>query len=204
MATRLLHLLFVLGVLCPNALLARQQPSNVVFHESFDGTKLAGHILNAPAFPSGRHGTISAAQPFLLQGIEMPASSTSAVLTFYSRFDPASRFGIGEVEISRDGGASWRLLCAVDGDAAWQPIRKNLSGYAGDAIALRFRSTSAGTDPPVTWDIDEIAITEETLQSESLQNGGLLAQMVSLNASLFPLIFMNVTVDTNGGPLPTL
>ncbi|HVR38949.1 MAG TPA: PKD domain-containing protein, partial [Thermoanaerobaculia bacterium] len=81
-------------------------------------------------------------------------------LTFESFEDLEVDFDYGHVDVSDDGGASWRELATYNG--AFSGVRSvDLSPFAGKAVKLRFRLTSdGGVSMPAYqgWWIDDIRI----------------------------------------------
>ncbi len=120
----------------------------------------------------------------ILTTVAVPADATSAVLSFWQRYDFEDPYDAGSLEVSTDG-AAFQAVSLADFDAGaptktiqsgnplagrrawtgispggWENVRVDLSSSAGHTVTYRFR---AGTDSfgahPDGWRIDDLALT---------------------------------------------
>lgn len=183
---------------------AQQEIRQVVFQEDFDGSRQASTLFKKSTSASGKFFKVSQSKQLTLPQITLPATGEKLILTFQSRFDSAQEYGIGHLRISNDGGNSWQLLHAVDGENAWQQTGTDLTRFASEKILLQFELFQLENGAFVPWEIDNIIVAEVAANANLALAGILDVNIKSLNANLFPFIFMNVTVDTNGTAFPDL
>ena len=90
--------------------------------------------------------------------IDLTGEISKPVLSFYHLFEIEAANNQGYVEISTDGGSSWRVLSATTGASAdiWTQQRIDLSEYIGASAQLRWRVY----DDEGAWLIDDIRIGE--------------------------------------------
>jgi hypothetical protein len=143
-----------------------ESPIPAVVIESSPGYEVIQSTVKA----SGNHAfhlahPVSAPQRVLLNRLFHPSASSE--LVFQSRLGWASTNQQAHVEVSTDGGTSWRTVWerfgnGQAGPAGFAPERVSLGAYAGQAVAIRFsyspkpglffNQTSAG----VGWYFDDL------------------------------------------------
>ncbi|MFQ5629394.1 MAG: two-component regulator propeller domain-containing protein [bacterium] len=183
---------------------AQQYVHQILYQENFDEPGQAQTLLKVNSQPSGDHFTATQSKRLSLSQILLPQTDVKLVLSFQSRFEQTREYGIGHVRVSTDDGKTWQLLHAVDGVSDWQRAGADLSPFSGESILLQFESIRLTSGKTTPWHIDDIVVAEMEPEANLAAAGVLDVNIKSLNASLFPLIFMNVTVDTNGAALPDL
>jgi len=133
----------------------------------------------------------------LSQAITLPGSSQQILLSFYEWFSLESGYDYGRVQISTDNGNSWAQLYASNGYSEWRSTFLDITTYQGQTIMLGFNLTTDGSIVADGWYVDDIKI-------ERMTNEPLEATITSFDSQNFPLIYMNVAVDTFGVGMPTL
>lgn len=92
--------------------------------------------------------------------VNLSGSSTPA-LTFWHQYNFETNVDFGRVQISQDGGATWKNLLKVTGvDDTWSKQRIDLTPYSGNTIGLRFLVVSDGETHSDGWYIDDITIED--------------------------------------------
>ena len=87
------------------------------------------------------------------------AGATAPVLEFWHRYALQAGIDFGNVEVSKDGGATWTRVLRVTGvDTTWNAERIDLGAYTGETISLRFRLTSDSETQLDGWYIDDVSI----------------------------------------------
>lgn len=90
---------------------------------------------------------------------------STATLTFYDKYKTESGYDFSRVEISTDGGSTWKQLRAVSGTSSgypsWAPqVSLNLDTYAGKSnVRIRFRFTSDSSIADWGLAVDDIMVT---------------------------------------------
>ena len=138
---------------------------------TFSPTPLYPVITNPPA-GSGKcfHLTHTNPVPQLLQFKKVLFPSNSAVLSFKSLLGYATPEQIARVQVSTDGGTTWRDIYAQAGtggagESSFTPHTLSLASYAGQDTLLRFDyDFSTGnyypqTSPDVGWCLEQIVVT---------------------------------------------
>ena len=126
-----------------------------------DGAAIAGDSAWAAARGSLRSPPIA-----------VPADADSVAVLFWTLhfgdgFDLAPH---GEVRVSDDGGATWRVAGMVAGFApAYYPERVDIAGVAGKTIQLEFVAEFLGTNP--AWWLDEITVVRQRVASPLAADG---------------------------------
>ena len=84
------------------------------------------------------------------------------VLSFRHQYSLQENADYGFVEVSTDGGGSWRQIYFVTGGTSeWLPEMVDLGEYAGKAnVMIRFRMASNGSTTSNGWLLDDIRIDE--------------------------------------------
>lgn len=108
-----------------------------------------------------------------------PAADTRAMLTYYQRFSSESYYDCGVVQASTDDGATWTTVtpeegynysgayCAVPGgvpssfsgyevDAEWTRYTLDLTGFAGESVAIRFLFRTDSSVIARGWHVDDL------------------------------------------------
>lgn len=177
---------------------------NVVYRESFDSQpRTQTSAIQALQTHNGLL-PLSGKSRFTTEPIALPAGGRPLSLQVRSRFVGDKGFGIGQIWLSTNHGATWSRFRAIDGNDRWQDARFDLSRFEGQHIQLAFLLPEEIGVESTRWEIDEFRIIREPALLRKTQRSMHDIAIRSLNANLFPLIFMNVTVDTNGAPFPDL
>lgn len=138
---------------------------------TFSPAPLYPVITNPPA-GSGKcfHLTHTNPVPQLLQFKKVLFPSNSAVLSFKSLLGYATPDQVARVQVSTDGGTTWRDIYAQAGtggagESSFTPHTLSLASYAGQDTLLRFDyDFSTGnyypqTSPDVGWCLEQIVVT---------------------------------------------
>ncbi len=135
---------------------------------------------------------------YVIENIDLPQSEGGLAISFQSKTPSGGTNA--ELLVSKDSGVSWHLLTLIDGndDSVPETVFASLTEFAGQSIALKFRA-----DFPQNWVIDDLQILQFPQPSQPAAKA-LVVDIKSLDARLFPLIFMNATVEQDGQEVPTL
>jgi hypothetical protein len=112
-----------------------------------------------------------------------PAADTRAILTWHQRFSTETYWDCGVVQASTDDGDSWATVTPSEGynytgaycgggyegasfsgyevDSGWTPYTIDLTGYAGEAVRVRFLFRSDGSVTGRGWHVDDLDLTLE-------------------------------------------
>ena len=188
----------------------------VIFEESFEsgstawtfgGCWQAGHPSSGPE--NGYNSTRCAgtnldglypnnANDWLISPvIPLPTSVSQLVLSFNEWFELESNYDFGNVNLSTDNGSSWISLDSRSNSSNWKLTTLDLTSFKGSSIVIGFNLVSDGTIMKDGWYIDDIKIETVPLAPLSLS-------VKSLNVHAFPLVYMNVEVNTFGNNLLNL
>lgn len=103
----------------------------------------------------------------LIEPIRIPAGH-SATLSYHTRYGMEAGYDFGHVEVSTDGGSSFRTVESLSGPDAPLPVSVNsgersveLGEFAGNDILIRFRMETDGytLGVPAGWWINNIRVT---------------------------------------------
>lgn len=129
--------------------------------------------------------------------IALPGDAGEIFLKFYEWFALESGYDYGRVKISTDDGSNWTQLHSSNGSSNWRETVISLTTYKGEDILLGFNLMSDGSVVGPGWFIDNVVV-------ERFDPTPLEATLVALSSQLFPLIYMNVAVNSFGQGISTL
>jgi hypothetical protein len=86
--------------------------------------------------------------------------SASMVLVFDTAFDLESAYDFGLIEVSLDGGKTWKVVDALTGQEPWSTKVYDLSSILGDAktLQVRFHLEADSTLSKDGWMIDNVKV----------------------------------------------
>lgn len=125
------------------------------------------------------------------------APGSRSILTFREAFEIESGYDQGLVEVSTDGGQTWRPVDQRSGMSLWRDYRIDLTPFAGEEVLIAFRLMSDESEQYGGWLVDDVKV--ETGMRLMLD-----ASITSLNSQVFPFLFMNVAVNDGGEPVGDL
>ncbi len=118
-------------------------------------------------------------------------------LEFHHWFQVESQYDFCFVEISTDG-QNWQRLIEYNGETTtWKYEQISLDNYAGQVIQLAFRFTSDGSRTYAGWYVDAIQIVHYKPSPVDIQ-------ILALDYSLFPWIYITARVDSFGYPTASI
>ncbi|MEM8600302.1 MAG: T9SS type A sorting domain-containing protein [Bacteroidota bacterium] len=113
-----------------------------------------------------------------------------SVLRFEEAFEIESHYDAGTVLVSPDG-ITWRAVSTRSGASDWRMAEVDLTRFAGQRLHLAFRLTSDDQHAFGGWYLGNVHFASVATATT--------ATITSLNAQLFPSIFLDVVVeDANG------
>jgi hypothetical protein len=128
---------------------------------AYQGTQMWSSLMGDP------NGNSPKVRSLTLQAIDLPEGAPK--LDFMTNYALGTG-DAGYVEISTDGGSTWLGLTGAENGApvavftgvagSWRPASFNLSAYAGQTVALRFRYTNAAGATTAGWCIDNVTVSE--------------------------------------------
>ena len=124
------------------------------------------------------------------------APGTRSTLVFQEAFEIESGYDQGLVEVSTDGGRSWRPVDARSGRSRWREYRVDLTRFAGEEVQVAFRLLSDESEEYGGWFLDAIKVVEGPAVA-------LGAAITSLSSQTFPFLYLNVAVSDGDGPRGT-
>ncbi len=149
-------------------------------------------------------------------------SATGATLDFWTWFDIEHWYDFGYVEVSTDGGATWKALSGkqttnqdpveqaygpgYSGDSGggqspqWAPESIDLTPYAGKKVLLRFEYVTDGGVSGQGWGIDDISVPEIGWSDDAETDGDWQAngfqRIDAPEPQQFAVDLLNVTAGT--------
>jgi len=120
---------------------------------------------------------------------QLPGSALQITLSFNEWFELESNYDFGYVNLSTDNGSSWISLDSRSNSSNWKLTTLDLTSFKGSSIVIGFNLVTDGTIMKDGWYIDDIKIETVPLAPLSLS-------VKSLNVYAFPLVYMNVEVNT--------
>ncbi|MEO0740716.1 MAG: T9SS type A sorting domain-containing protein [Bacteroidota bacterium] len=113
-----------------------------------------------------------------------------SVLRFEEAFEIESHYDAGTVLVSPDG-VTWRAVSTRSGASDWRTAEVDLTRFAGQRLHLAFRLTTDDQHAFDGWYLGDVRLASVASPTT--------ATITSLNAQLFPSIFLDVVVeDANG------
>lgn len=127
----------------------------------------------------------------------LPDAADHLYLRYEEWLKLESDYDFGKVKISTDEGSSWIELYSSTGTTDWREMILDLSAYKGKSINIGFNLSSDSTIVAAGWFIDNVSVYYTI-------KGPLDASLQSFSSQNFPLIYMNVNVQSFGADLTTL
>ncbi len=128
------------------------------------------------------------------------------VLRYSDRFELESHYDFGIVQVSPDGGQTWKELHRVSGRNNLGRAKIDLTAFAGKTINLRYVLSSDESNTYGGWKIGNMYLniespaymgegTSQNARSLTRASSRLGAVYTSLNAQHFPFIYSNIDVS---------
>lgn len=123
-----------------------------------------------------------------------------AALTFSHWFELETNYDFGTVEITQNGGATWRELLKYSSSTAgkqWTPVVFNLDGYTGSPVQFRFRVKTDGSVVKTGWYVDDFRVL--VVHADQSTAGGTAKAKAGAvkNAAAGPLFKMTSTTKAD-------
>ncbi|MDA3882418.1 MAG: T9SS type A sorting domain-containing protein [Bacteroidales bacterium] len=101
------------------------------------------------------------------------SSGEEVILYITEAFSIENEYDAGSIQISDDGGNSWKRVITIDGQTDMRTNSINVSRYAGKSIIVKLTLTSDASIESSGWDVRKILLQKGTLVSNpsSLKTG---------------------------------
>lgn len=160
--------------------------------EMFEKWNIKGWALNADAsaITSGVYSS-NAKYSLTSKSIKLPKTSEteSLNLNITEAFSLESDYDFGTIELSDDGGQSWKSIVRISGQSEERINSLNISRYAGKSVIIRLLLSADGSFESTGWDVKAINIYKGSLipvatkkVRSSLKAGGVIEKKINITS----------------------